>query len=281
MVKITKTQKGNGVCKIILFVITFSSLLAIIIYLTILPQQSRNEDAEGTVLLLDGGLSSSSSKTQLKNRRIVTCSTSKGIFEIELFPETSPNGYHQFLKMLENVFFDQGIAFFRVNKVAIQFGADQQARFRPNGIDPYKSVREPWTMDPNPYNNDKNSNNQQEKIRSSQDNNNDNTAQQQQHRRNQHAWTRGTLAMIGGTQMLITRVSGGHTMGTAPHDSPLGKIIGDGMERVFDKLYDGYGNVLDDKQKKGLDQIQIFERGMDYIQDEFPKTDYILHCQMK
>jgi hypothetical protein len=135
-------------------------------------------------------------------------------------------------------FFDQGIAFFRVNSVAIQFGADMGKNNRLNKIDPYPSVRVEWTMDPNPM--------------GVGDNAEDFKA------RDTHTWDRGTVAMIGGTQMLISRKTGGHTMGVAKHDSPVGKITR-GLD-IIDNLYNGYGNEIDNH--RGPDQVALFREGM-------------------
>ena len=91
------------------------------------------------------------------------------------------------------------------------------------------------------------------------------------------AWRRGTWAVIGGTHFVVVR--GANTdMGTAAHDCPAGEVIeeedrkdaqnkaekGDtagalnkGMTRVFDRLYSGYGNFIDNRgalKKTGPDQ---------------------------
>mmetsp|Transcript_5447 Transcript_5447/g.7887 ORF Transcript_5447/g.7887 Transcript_5447/m.7887 type:complete len:259 (+) Transcript_5447:101-877(+) len=257
MVQVRKSKVGIRASRLLL-VLLFGLLLTIIYVVmtqyenlppsssTLLKNLEVEDDAEPREGINNIGALSAPS---------VRCSTSKGDFEIELFPEKSPNGCRQFLKMVQAGFFDQSIAFFRVNKVAIQFGADQLNR----SDDPFQPVRKPWTADPNPYY--AGSDPESAKVRLL------------------HPWTRGTIAMIGGTQMVITRVSGGHPMGTLPHDSPLGRIVGDGMETVFDRLHDGYGNAIDTKGH-GPDQRRIFEQGMDYIRKEFPKTDYISHCEV-
>lgn len=81
------------------------------------------------------------------------------------------------------------------------------------------------------------------------------------------AWRRGTLAVIGGTHFVVVR--GANTdMGTAAHDCPAGEVIeeenrkdaqekaqkedtavalNNGMTRVFDRLYSGYGNFIDNR----------------------------------
>jgi hypothetical protein len=109
---------------------------------------------------------------------------------------------------------------------------------RPDKIDPYPTVREEWIMDPNPW--------------GVSDSAEDTKA------RDTHTWDRGTVAMIGGTQMLISRKTGGHTMGVAKHDSPVGKITR-GLD-IIDKLYNGYGNEIDNH--KGPDQVALFKEGM-------------------
>jgi len=96
------------------------------------------------------------------------------------------------------------------------------------------------------------------------------------------AWRRGTWAVIGGTYFVVVR--GANTdMGTAAHDCPAGEVLEEagleeqiivhekggkgvpvsadalkkGMIRVFDRLYSGYGNFIDNRgplKKTGPDQ---------------------------
>jgi hypothetical protein len=69
--------------------------------------------------------------------------------------------------------------------------------------------------------------------------------------RNNETWSRGTLAVIGSTALIVV-IASNSQMGTASHDCPLGKVLDQDMERVFDQLYKGYGNAID--TKTGPDQ---------------------------
>jgi hypothetical protein len=94
-------------------------------------------------------------------------------------------------------------------------------------------------------------------------------------------WRRGTWAVIGGTHFVVVR-SANSDMGTAAHDCPAGEVVEEelseekevkeeeeaaaargassraqGVSRVFDQLYSGYGNVIDNRgalKKTGPDQ---------------------------
>ena len=95
-------------------------------------------------------------------------------------------------------------------------------------------------------------------------------------------WPRGTLAVIGSTALLVVR-KGNRDMGTAPHDCPAARVAtdgeaGDAMERVFDALYDVYGNGVD--TKSGPDQRRIFREGLEPMLVDYPKLDILLSCHV-
>ena len=92
-------------------------------------------------------------------------------------------------------------------------------------------------------------------------------------------WPRGTLAVIGGTHLLVVK-EGNAQMGVAVHDCPAGFVAEDGMALVFDRLYGGYGNGIDTKGKGGPDQRQIFSQGLGFIRREFPLVDILQNCPM-
>lgn len=56
----------------------------------------------------------------------------------------------------------------------------------------------------------------------------------------------------------------------------MGLVAGDGMERIFDQLYDGYGNRIDNG--KGPGQGAIGRRGVAGLKKEYPKLDLLLNC---
>ena len=56
----------------------------------------------------------------------------------------------------------------------------------------------------------------------------------------------------------------------------LGVVI-DG-QNTLDNLYKGYGDIP--PFGNGPDQQKIHNRGNAYIRENFPKTDFLLHCEM-
>jgi hypothetical protein len=67
------------------------------------------------------------------------CETTRGDFEVELRPDLAPYGAIRDRDMVDVGFFNQGIAFFRVNNWLTQFGADQLPGNRKDG-DPFTAV---------------------------------------------------------------------------------------------------------------------------------------------
>lgn len=51
-----------------------------------------------------------------KAQHILKCSTSKGSFSVQLYPEICPNSVKQLTSLVNTSFLDQGIAFWRVNQ---------------------------------------------------------------------------------------------------------------------------------------------------------------------
>lgn len=187
----------------------------------------------------------------------IRCETTAGPFEVQLTPELAPVGVKHLLTLVNLKFFDvagaHGVPFFRVNEWITQFGA-----YKTHGVvnDRFKNLHDRQELDSNPYGG-RNDDEASEKTRKA------------------HSWKRGTIAMIGGTQMVIVRKQNAQ-MGTEKHDAPAGMVV-KGMEEVIDKLYAGYGNAVDD-EGRGPDQVMVMQEGMDYIRRDFPRTDYITNC---
>lgn len=116
--------------------------------------------------------------------------------------------------------------------------------------------------------------------------------------RKNSTWDRGTFAVIGSTALIVV-ISGNSQMGTAGHDCPVGKVLGDGMEKVFDHLYKDYGNAID--TKSGPDQRydnyfppflitpsfipalltlfrDLFREGISFMKREYPLVDSLNDC---
>ena len=187
---------------------------------------------------------------------VVVCATSLGPYAMELRADWSPRGAQRVLELVRKGFFTD-IGFFRVNKWITQYGADRKSR---RGA--FSSIRDVSIKDdPNPFEG--------------------------------KGWARGMVAMPGGgpntraSQLLVVRAPNswnggpgqpnGGAMGAEFFDAPVGRIIA-GMDTVFDKLYEGYGDVIEDSANVSPDQGKIFEEGNAYLRREFPKLDWLRSC---
>lgn len=180
-----------------------------------------------------------------------SCNTTAGQFVVELRHDLAPNSAARIQEMVEIGFFNQGIAFFRVNNWITQFGADQTGR-QP---EPFPSIRSERGKDSHP----------------------DMSLPEYKKGDKLTPWVRGTIASIGGTQLLVV-ITPNSAMGAAGHDAPAGFVVS-GME-VFDRLYK-YNDIIDNpKGDPGPTQGEIFKSGLTYIHDKFPKTDIIHSCAM-
>jgi cyclophilin family peptidyl-prolyl cis-trans isomerase len=215
------------------------------------------------------------STSQLSHRNEIRCETTKGYFNVELRPDLAPHGVKRIREMVEIGFFNQGIAFFRVNNWLTQFGADQDPRNRMDGNDPFKLIRSDSKPDVHP-----------DLIASAGAHQNISSTgpasaggvspTSSQKRLPLTPWVRGTLALIGRTQMVVVIRPNPH-MGTQGHDAPAG-FVTQGMDTVFDRLY-RYNDIIDNpKGDPGPNQIAIAKEGMAYIHREFPHTDFIKSC---
>eukprot|EP00466_Bigelowiella_natans_P014784 jgi/Bigna1/126071/aug1.2_g779 len=172
-------------------------------------------------------------------KRIFTSPSRKGEFEVELNPELAPKSVQQLLRMVRVGYFNQGIAFFRVNQWITQFGVDHHGR-KP---DPFKMLRKPFDQDRNPYGPGKS----KDDLRKRQ---------------------------TDASQYVVRKAN--PQMGTNELDAPAGTVVR-GMEEVIDQLDHSYGNAVD-SNGKGPDQVRIMNEGNEHIHREFPKTDFIQKC---
>jgi cyclophilin family peptidyl-prolyl cis-trans isomerase len=175
---------------------------------------------------------------------VVQCKTTKGDFRIVLNPSDAPLGVKYFRKMVETRFFDKKIAFFRNNNVMTQFGA-VQTQLTPD------FVKELDRRDLNPHGADP-------------------------FERKKYPWPRGSLALIGGTQMLIVKKQN-KAMGINRQDAIVGKIPEEDMH-VIDSLKMFNDNIDNPKGDPAPNQGDIFREGWTYLEREFPKVDAILSC---
>ena len=208
---------------------------------------------------------------------VLRCSTTRGPFAVELDPALCPNSAAQLSALASSGFLSQGLAFWRVNRWITQFAADQspEGRRKAGRDDPFAAVRRaphgdrhPSCPPPPPP-----------AATGREDVAPDPCASEAAKAARARApWPRGTLAVIGSTALLVVRAANSQ-MGTAPHDCPVGRVLGDGMETVFDKLHDGYGNTID--TQSGISQRDLFKEGLDLVRREYPQLDILEHCELE
>ena len=190
------------------------------------------------------------------------CSTSRGPFSVALYPDACPNSARQLSRLVQSGFLSQGLSFWRVNKWVAQFGEDEtgESRLKRGKIDPFKSVRWNSRRDVHPHCGVARRGSCKGKplLKS-------------------HPWRRGTLALIGGLNILVVRRDSS-AMGTNAHDCPVGMVEGDGMATVFDGLYSGYGNQLDTKTGPG--HRHVFRQESSALRQQWPRLDQLYNCTM-
>eukprot|EP01031_Cornospumella_fuschlensis_P038520 gene38520-46824_t len=170
----------------------------------------------------------------------VRCETTKGPLDIEVYPQWSPLGARRFLELVADNFYTD-IAFFRcVKGFLTQFGISDKA-------DKTHWHRANIPDDPNIHKGIK----------------------------------KHYLSFAGGgpntrsTQLFIA-FEDLDFLGNEPWETPFGKVIR-GTEALH-ALYTGYGDIP--PFGKGPDQIEIYNRGNDYIREMFPHTDFLLRCEL-
>lgn len=170
----------------------------------------------------------------------VVCETSKGTIRIELDRESAPLGVQQLVAMVKDNFLED-VAFFRVNADITQFGVRERVfKF---------SFNKQWERDLNPL-----------------------------PRQEREPWKRGTVAMIGGTQMVIVKRDSS-VMGRNNHDTIVGRINEDGM-KVIDQLHMYPDHIDHPRGPRGPDQTDVYQHGWKYLNENFPLTDRIVRCNV-
>jgi len=91
-------------------------------------------------------------------------------------------------------------------------------------------------------------------------------------------YKRGYLAYAGagnhsrGTQLIMAFEDNGPLGGGCPWEIPFGQLVGQQSYESLDKIYTGYG----EKPSQG----KIQNRGVKYLETEFPLLDYITKCEI-
>ena len=170
---------------------------------------------------------------------VISCQTSKGDIDITLDPVSAPNGVIELKRMVQNKFLTD-MAFFRVNDDITQFGVREK-------VFKYKSN---WKRDRH-----------HESLKAK-----------------RKPWTRGVMAMIGGTQMVIVKKDS-KVMGLNNHDTIVGRLDEKSM-MVIDKLY-AYNDIIDHPHRgAGPDQTDVYLKGWKYLEEIFPLIDRIITCEI-
>jgi cyclophilin family peptidyl-prolyl cis-trans isomerase len=197
--------------------------------------------------------------------KIWSCETSNlGRFKVRLRDDWSHYGAERLEKLTEAGFWNE-VPFFRVNQWITQFGAVQQDSSKPWSSLYHTQIPD----DPSPFEG--------------------------------KGWPRGIVAMAGGgpgtrtSQFLVVikpnewnggPAKGGGAMGAEKHDAPVGEVI-EGMDTVFDLLYQGYGDLpqarcahgkCKDDPENTPDQTKIFNEGNAYVKTNFPNVTFIRSC---
>lgn len=173
-----------------------------------------------------------------------------------LTPHGSENSRVVLSAMVRSGFFnagvgdDLGVAFFRVNDVATQFGVKEK---------PYKfdfrkhlgNLTEDWKLDPN-------------------------LIKDQSKRR---SWGRGSVYMIGSSQMVVVRANGHHGQGHGDFETITATVPEEDMKLVFDRLYAYNDHIDNPKGALGPDQGDIYRKGWEYLNKDFPLVDRITKCE--
>mmetsp|Transcript_52 Transcript_52/g.54 ORF Transcript_52/g.54 Transcript_52/m.54 type:complete len:276 (-) Transcript_52:78-905(-) len=176
---------------------------------------------------------------------VVKCDTTKGPFRIHVVEDWAPLGASRFREMVESGFYNDGVAFFRVvTNFLVQYGISSNV-----------STTEKWGKVP-PLRDDV-------------------VAETPK-------FKRGYVSFAGGgpnsrtTQTFITFSDSTH-LGHAPWETPFGYVTLLDMKNVIDKLFSGYGDMVD-FGGTAPDQGRLRREGGEYIKTEFPDIDLIEKC---
>eukprot|EP00516_Mucochytrium_quahogii_P011310 CAMPEP_0203789268 /NCGR_PEP_ID=MMETSP0100_2-20121128/3323_1 /ASSEMBLY_ACC=CAM_ASM_000210 /TAXON_ID=96639 /ORGANISM=" , Strain NY0313808BC1" /LENGTH=283 /DNA_ID=CAMNT_0050692133 /DNA_START=120 /DNA_END=968 /DNA_ORIENTATION=+ len=169
----------------------------------------------------------------------------KGKFDVVVVPEWAPLGAERFLDLVKDKFFD-GTALFRaVPHFLCQFGIAKD----------HSKNRKWHTIEDDP----------KLGIRIK----------------------KGTLAFAGGgpstrgTQMFVATTNGAWPgLGEQPWENPFAYVPMEDYERVWSQLYVGYGD-MSPFNKDGVDVGRIWSEGYSYLEENFPKLDYLEYCRLK
>ena len=168
----------------------------------------------------------------------VHCETTKGPVDLDIYASWSPLGAERFMNLVRDEFFTD-IALYRcVEGFLTQFGVSDN---------PSKKKWHNWNIEDDPNLN--------------------------------KGIHRGYLSFAGGgpntrSSQLFIAFETLDFLGKEPWETPFGRVV-NGLE-TLDAFYKGYGDMP--PFGHGPDQQKLFNRGNQYIRDEFPHIDFIQSC---
>mmetsp|Transcript_42511 Transcript_42511/g.69074 ORF Transcript_42511/g.69074 Transcript_42511/m.69074 type:complete len:272 (-) Transcript_42511:137-952(-) len=184
----------------------------------------------------------------------VHCTTTKGEIDIDVHPEWAPLGAKRYLDLVRMEHFNN-IGLGRVNGDIVQFGEDWQDRDTPSVVIRHQNIQD----DPKPPD----------------------------QRANKNMLKRGQLSYAGGgpntrSASIFFVVKPNMWLGREPWEVPFAEVVGDGMERVVDQFYGGYGDFPFFKCSTchGPDVQKYWLEGNSYLEREFPLLDMMEECHI-
>lgn len=188
---------------------------------------------------------------------IVCCNTTKGIINIAVHKNWAPIGAENFLNMVTTHFFSSKVGLFRaLSGFLVQFGLagnpQVQTEFERSlgGTRGFLKDDTHWLPLGPPG----------REINGVQ------------------RFQKGYMAYAGGgtnsrgTQLIMAFENNRYLGGGSPWEVPFGQLIGDSSYETMSKIYTGYGEKVS--------QGKVRNRGISYLQEEFPKLDYFLSCHV-
>jgi len=171
----------------------------------------------------------------------IGCKTSKGPFTLHLYRKWSPNGYDRAVELFSRGYYDNSHFFRVIPSFLVQFGLS--------------------------YSNNK------ELLRFA-----DTTIPDDPQLNPRIKFREGILSYAGNgknsrTSQLFISYGSAASLGTQPWETPVGEVV-EGMDIIRD-LYSKYGD------SRGPEQHLIRNKGLSYIEENFPELDKFKTCVVK
>lgn len=186
------------------------------------------------------------------NVTIVCCNTTAGVLNIEVHPSWAPVGAARFLDMVRDNFFQTKVPLFRALRgFLVQFGLagdpEVHKRYHAKG-----NLQDDPTWLP--------------------------LGPRGRSIAGITRYQKGYLGYAGagknsrGTQLIVALANNKFLGGGCPWEVPWGQVFGEESLATLDRIYTGYGEKVS--------QGKIMNRGIAYIEEEFPRVDVITDCRV-